>query len=196
MLSCINTPTQQDWFNLMHLYGYVKRTINYGLHINPNNITNEIHISADSAFAVHNNDLHKSHTGYIIYYGSSPIHAKSKKQTMVCDSSSYAELIDMHTSINPGLFVTSIFNFIGISKLLLVIHQDNTQSIRMAYDTTANNHKYMHIKHSYMQDLIQRQLIHIKYESGNDIVADILASRRHDAHFEQKREKLGIKPFN
>jgi len=196
MLSCIDNPTKQDWSHLMHLYGYVKRTINYGLHINPGEITNEIHISADSAFAVHINDSHKSHTGYIIYYGSSPIHAKSKKQTVVCDSSSYAELIAMHTSINPGMFVRSIFEFIGINNLLIVIHQDNTQSIRISYDTTATNHKYMDIKHSYIQDLIQRQIIHIKYESGNDIVSDILASRRHGTHFEKKRQNLGIKPFN
>jgi len=195
MLSCIDNPTKQDWSNLMHLYGYVKRTINYGLHINPGEITNEINISADSAFAVPK-DLHKSHTGYIIYFGSSPIHAKSKKQTVVCDSSSYAELIAMHMSINPGMFVRSIFDFIGINNLLIVIYQDNTQSIRISYDTTATNHKYMDIKHSYIQDLIQRQIIHIKYESGNDIVSDILASRRHGTHFEQMREKLGIKPFH
>ena len=54
----------------------------------------------------------------------------------------------------------------------------------------------MDIKHSFIQDLIQRQIIHIKYESGNDIVSDILASRRHGTHFEQMREKLGIKPFH
>jgi hypothetical protein len=42
MLSCIDNPTKQDWSNLMHLYGYVKRTINYGLHINHGEITNEI----------------------------------------------------------------------------------------------------------------------------------------------------------
>ena len=46
--------------------------------------------------SLNHKDLHKSHTGYIIYFGSSPIHAKSKKQTVVCDNSSYAELIAMH----------------------------------------------------------------------------------------------------
>jgi hypothetical protein len=46
-----------------------------------------------------------------------------------------------------------------------------------------------------VKDLIQRKIIAIKYESGDEIVSDILASRRHGSHFERKREQLGIKPF-
>jgi hypothetical protein len=64
MLSCIPNPTIKDWHSLMYLYGYVKNTMNYCLHINPSKIEHEINISADSAYAVHINDHHKSHTGY------------------------------------------------------------------------------------------------------------------------------------
>ncbi len=54
----------------------------------------------------------------------------------------------MYTSINQGMFVKSIFEFIGISKLLIVIHQDNTQSIRMAYDTTETYFsQFIHHRH-------------------------------------------------
>ena len=196
MLSCIPNPTIKDWNNLLYLYGYVKSTINYGLCINPTKLDNIINISADSAYGVHINDLHKSHTGYIIYYGNSPIHAKSIKQANVCDSSSYAELVAMHASIAPGMFIKSIYEFIGINKARIVIQQDNTQSIRTTYDTTSTNHKYLDIKHSYLQDLINRQIIQVKYQSGNDIAADILASPRVGRHFQELRPKLGIIPLN
>ena len=195
MLSCIPNPTIKDWHSLMYLYGYVKNTMNYCLHINPSKIEHEINISADSAYAVHINDHHKSHTGYIIYYGDSPIHAKSVKQTNVCDSSSYAELVAMHASIEPGMFIKSIYEFIGITNARIIIHQDNTQSIRTTYDTTSTSHKYLDIKHSYLQDLIKRQIIQVKYQSGDEIVADILASPRAGRKFQELREKLGIVPL-
>ena len=180
---------------MLYLYGYVKGTIQYALHINPKRIENTINISADSAYGIHINDLHKSHTGYIIYYGSSPIHAKSLKQSTVCDSSSYAELIAMHASIAPGMFIKGIYEFIGINNVKIVIHQDNTQSIRTTYDTTSANNKYLDIKHSYVQDLVNRLILQVKYQCGDDITADILVSRRFGDHFKKAREKLGIKPF-
>ncbi len=143
MLSCIPNPTIQDWNNLLYLYGYVKGTIRYVLHIDPKGIENTINISADSAYGIHTNDLHNSHTGYLIYYGFSQIHAKSLNQSTVCDSSSYAELMAMHSSIEPGMFIKGIYEFIGLNNVRIVIHQDNTQSIRTTYDTTSANHKYL-----------------------------------------------------
>ena len=148
MLSCVSNPTKnptkRDWYNLLYLYGYVKGTINTVLHLNTTAPMNTVRISADSAYGVHENDLHKSHTGYIIYIGGSPAHATSIKQNIVCDSSSYAELVALHSSIPPGAFIKSILEFIGITTVQLIIEQDNTKSIRYSYDTTkTNNHKYL-----------------------------------------------------
>ena len=127
MLSCIPNPTIKDWNNLIYLYGYVKSTINYGLHIYSNKIENIINISPDSLMCTPYAEsalmlimfqfyLHKSHTGYIIYYGNSPIHAKSIKQTNVCDSSSYAELVAMHASMH-------MMNHPRRLSVLLILHE-------------------------------------------------------------------------
>jgi hypothetical protein len=93
------------------------------------------------------------------------------------------------------MFIKSIYEFIGITNARIIIHQDNTQSIRTTYDTTSTSHKYLDIKHSYLQDLIKRQIIQVKYQSGDEIVADILASPRAGRKFQELREKLGIVPL-
>jgi len=86
---CMHTPTDSHWAAIKHILRYLKGTTSCGFHITRGSCF-ALHgfIDADWASSI---DDRKSTSGYLIFFGQTPISWKSNKRHTVARSSTEAE---------------------------------------------------------------------------------------------------------
>jgi hypothetical protein len=105
----MHCPTQSHWQALKRLLLYLKSTIYFGIHIQPQPHL-LFHAYSDADWAG-NPSGRTSTSGYLLYFGNTPINWSSKKQRTIARSSTEAEyraVCDAPTRHHPssrGIFV-------------------------------------------------------------------------------------------
>ena len=125
---------------------------------------NEFCTFVDSSYAPPGgDDTRRSQTGYVILMNGGTIYAKSGVQTSVADSSAYAELIAMHSSVKETMAYRNTYEKMGMLPTHPTkIFQDNLAAVTIAH-TARNSSRLRHaeIKYNYTHDLVQRGFIDV-----------------------------------
>ena len=184
-------PNVNDMKRLDRVIGYIAFTPEFGIHIVVNDAS--LHAYFDAAWAVHT-DL-KGHSGIYITMGHNgfPLLAKSIKQKTVSRSSTEAELIAMFEGLDYLLWLRDIHIFIGYPANTIVIFQDNTSSITLAYmgrTSSRSNSKYMMLKYFYIKEYLDNNIVTLRYLPTEQMIADFFASPRVGKEFRTFRELI------
>ncbi|KAF7493789.1 Copia protein [Sarcoptes scabiei] len=160
----------------------------------------ELYVDSDFASDV---VTRKSQTGFIIkLYGSSILWV-SKKQSTISLSSSEAEYVALASGVSSMLGVMNLLKEIGLTPALpLPVFEDNQPCISMA--ETGTRVKHIDVKYHFIRELIERQIIVIKYISTQEQVADVLTKTNPKGSFDLWQHRLGLittvylkpEPFN
>jgi len=138
---------------------------------------NEFGTFVDSSYAPPGADeARRSHTGFAILMNGGAIFAKSGVQATVADSSAYAELIAMHTSVKETMAFRNTYERMGMLKNRPTkVFQDNAAAVSIAR-VASNSSRLRHaeIKYNYTHDLVQRDLIDVIKINTHLQLADVL----------------------
>jgi hypothetical protein len=100
LVTCVQSPNEQDWRKLLKLLAYLNHTSEEVLILQIDN-SHYIKWYVDAAFAVHHDK--KSHTGANMTLGSGAIYSTSTKQKINTRSSTEAELVSLDNVISKIL---------------------------------------------------------------------------------------------
>lgn len=126
-------------------------------------------------------DDRKSHSGYVLKLANGAIAWESKKQSCVALSTCEAEYLAMGQCLKEILFVKQVIDEISQCfdfKLLngpIEIYSDSTSAIQLAKNPETNSRsKHIDIKYHFVKNCVEEGIVHFKYISTNEMVADFL----------------------
>jgi len=142
-------------------------------------------------------DDRKSTSGQVFFLGSGAVSWSSKKQDTVALSSSEAEYMAATSSACQATWLRKILANFGQNQIGATdIHCDNKSAIAMSRNPAFHSRtKHIDIRYHFIQDLIMKGEIQLKYIGTNQQVADTMTKSLPPGKYEHFRLKLGVTSF-
>lgn len=167
-----NCPTDEHFKHLLRVLKYLKATVNYKLHFyySDSNIIGY----ADSDFANDSADR-KSVSGYCFKLFDNLISWTSKKQSIVTLSSTESEFVAICAASCELMYLKNLLIDLDIKiELPISLFEDNQSTIKLLHNFENNRRcKHIDVKLHFVVDLINQNLIKIKYVSTSEQLADV-----------------------
>jgi hypothetical protein len=169
----IKNPSPEDKNKVNRIFRYLKGTQNTKLHYRRNGNAQLIGFS-DSDWA--GNDKRKSTSGYVFMLAGSAISWKSKKQDITALSSCEAEYIAGSSAAQEALFLKQILTDLKYEiQLPITLYIDNQSAIKIAQNQVISNRsKHIDVKYHSIRELVQQNIIKLKYIPSRMNLADML----------------------
>jgi len=123
-------------------------------------------------------DDRKSHLGYVITLGGSPVLWKSAKQTCIATSTMEAEYVALASCVKEVLWVRQLLKELRLEDLLggaTVIKCDNQAAITCAIDQVPKSKsRHIDIRYHLVRSAVEEGHVAIVYVSSQENLADIL----------------------
>ena len=189
-------PKVSDWDRLVHLARYLNGTKDDSLLLK-NGGRIEVSAFVDASFMTHR-DM-RGHTGYCVFadkIGSAAILYRSVKQKSVADSSTEAEVIALHELVQHLLWITSIYEEMGIPVIKPInIHNDNRANITLNSKSIVNfkgRSKYISRKYFSVYEHVESGEVKLIWTGTDDLVADFLTKAIHGGKFHKFKIEIGL----
>ena len=171
-----NNPGMEHWWGLLKLLGYVRKTCNYQLKLDCNEM-NLIGYS-DANFAT-NRDDRISMGGQFICLGKSPIVWRSFKEKSVTLSTMEAEFVSLVEAVKEIGWLQNVLKecsdhkiFLYSSKPLLLV--DNQATIEFIKSPIENfRTKHIDVKYFFVRELFYDGAFSVKYVQSKSNMSDI-----------------------
>jgi hypothetical protein len=179
-------PGKSHWDALKHVLRYLKGTKDYELKIDKEGKEIGTFCDADWASCA---DERKSHSGYLVCVGETPVIWRSIKQKCVSLSTQEAEYIALTECGKELQWITQLLEEVGLKKFYrypVKIKCDNQAAIALASNPKLTSRsKHIDLKYHYVRNLVLEKMIHIEYvptqENNADVLTKGLQRVRHQA---------------
>ncbi|MBW0492554.1 hypothetical protein O181_032269 [Austropuccinia psidii MF-1] len=134
---------------------------------------------------------HKSTSRYVITLFGNPVSWSTKKQSIVAQSTTEAELVAVNKCAKQVQWMSNLLTSIGIDICTPVLLNDNAGAVFIAQEAKLNsNSKHIEMRFQYVRDLIQNKLMKIAPISTQLIISDILTKPLATAKLTKSRKML------
>ena len=168
-------PTIQDQMKLNRVLRYFNGTKELGVFLGLS-AENDLRVIcyADASHGTHFNG--KSHSGVVISHGRGSVLSKSMKQEIVCRSSTESELVALSDATSLAAYELQFMESLGIKVNKAHLYQDNTSTIRLAFNGKSCSDRTKHIKLRYffIKQYIDSGEFEVTHCPTEMMVADIL----------------------
>jgi transposase InsO family protein len=169
----MNAPTEENFSNAKRVLRYLKGSRN--LSLNFNNKNQDLFAYSDSSYAEEND--RKSVGGYVTMIAGSPISWKSKKQSIIAQSSMEAEYIALAEAAKEVEWIRKLQReiFPKSTTTPTTIFEDNQSTINLSKNPIhSNRSKHIDVRYHKIQELVANKTIAVTYLSTHEMVADIM----------------------
>ena len=180
-----SAPTEQDWKDLQHLLGYVKRVPEREVIFKPTDL--QLRAYADAAFNITQDG--RSHYGYVVTLGHALICTKGGRVKTVVRSSTEAEITAVNEVVSDLLWCRDILEELGYLQKAMPIREDNQSCITMLQQEPRNfqsKSKHVRVKWAFFRQEYAKRTLYLKYCPTSDMVADLLTKplggKSHNRH--------------
>jgi hypothetical protein len=168
-----SNPGLNHWQALMHVIGYIKNTLDYGLtYSRDKDLTPYAYVDADYGGC---RDTRRSTSGYVFLMAGAPVTWSSKRQATVSLSTVEAEYVAMSRCSQQMLWMQSWLDEVAIKyDKPGVIKGDSRGAIALT-KTTKDHGKVKHIdiRHHYVRELVQSGAVVFEQVPSTDNFADL-----------------------
>ena len=130
---------------------------------------------ADADYA-RNVDDRRSITGFIVYVNGGPVSWRCKSQPSVALSTMEAELMAATEVCRDAVFIRRLLEELGVKQTTpIALYSDNQACITVCENgVLPNKAKHMEVRHFYVKELMQGELVRMFYCPSIGMPADIL----------------------
>lgn len=174
----IKNPGKAHWNAVKRILRYLRGTIDKKL-IYRRDDTSELHGYCDADWASDVEDR-RSVTGYVFMMNGGAITWNSKKQPTVALSTTEAEYMAMSSATQEATWIRNLknemFAHAADTKQPIVIFGDNKSALALSDKTTTFHPRTKHIdiRHHYIRDCVNNNVVRFSHKPTNDNTADIL----------------------
>ena len=185
-------PGVEHWNALMHVIGYVKNTLDYGLTYSRDaDLSPHAFVDADYGGC---KDTRRSTSGYVFLMAGAPVTWSSKRQATVALSTVEAEYVAMSRCAQQMVWMHSWLREVKIDYSTPgLIRGDNRGAIALTKNTKDHSKvKHIDIRHHYIRELLQSGIIKFEQVSSADNLADLFTKSLPRDHHHQLLSALNI----
>jgi hypothetical protein len=166
-----NRPRKIHWSAAKRVLQYLKYTIDYSLCYRKTDEKLCGYVDSDWA----NRKDRRSYTGYVFKYSNGPISWECKKQTTVALSSTEAEYMALSSASKEAIFLARFISEVSGESAPVILFNDNQSAQRLAVNPVHHNRtKHIDVRHHFIRELIEQNIINLCYLQSGDMIADIL----------------------
>ena len=170
----VKEPTTYDWFKLVRMMDYLKKTANDSLTIRLGDMS-ETKFSIDASYAVHHDG--RSHTGMTMKMGEGAITSLSRKQKLVTRSSTEAELVAVDDCMAQVLWTKYFLEDQGHPTKATVTLQDNSSGIKLEKNgqkSMGQRSRHINNRYFFITDQIAKGNVTVRYCPTDDMEGDYM----------------------
>ena len=169
------TPTKHDMARIDRICHYIAGTPHLGLTLGSIEGV-RLYATVDASYGTH--DDRKSHSGCTLHIGkqSGAFISRSKKQTVMADSSTVAEFMATHLAAKEIIWSRNILEEMGYKQEQpTILAEDNQSTIAMINnDCNSNKTKHIEIRFNLIREQVQLNNINMEYLDTSNMTSDIL----------------------
>ncbi len=179
-------PGIEHWKGLLHVVGYIRNTLDYGLTYSRDADLNPLgYVDADYGGC---RDTRRSTSGYVFTMAGGAVTWSSKRQATVALSTVEAEYVAMSRCAQQMVWMQTWLNEVKIGyDLPGFIKGDSRGAIALAKNTKDHGKvKHIDIRHHYLRELVKSGSISFEQIASTDNIADLFTkplSRDHHHRF-------------
>ena len=185
-------PKESHWAAAKRIFRYLKGTIDHGLFYQKGK---KIDFTAysDSNYAGDLDDR-RSTSGSVFMMGTTAVSWASKKQPVVSLSTTEAEYIAAASCACQCIWLRRILKHLGLEeKEATKILCDNNSTIQLSKNPVLHGRsKHIAVRFHFLRDLVNEQVVQLKYCNTNEQVADVMTKAVKLDQFEKFRRMLGV----
>jgi hypothetical protein len=190
-------PSNEHWHAIERVMRYLKRTMNLGLHYQRFPAVLEGYSDADWNTL---SDDSKATSGYIFSIAGGVVSWKSKKQTILAQSTMESEMIALATASEEASWLRCLLSEIPLWEKpmpAVLIHCDSTAAIAKIESRFYNGkRRQIRRKHSTVRELITTGAVRVDHVRTNDNLADPLTKGLAREKVQNTSIRMGLKPTN
>ena len=184
-------PKESHLVAVKRILRYVGGTTSLGLHYSFDTNTNLVGYS-DSDWAG-NTDDRKSTSGGCFYLGNNLVSWYSKKQNCVSLSTAESEYVAVGNCCSQMLWMNQMIDDYGLQSDGLTVFCDNLSALDISKNPVQHSRtKHIDIRHHFIRDLVEKNLVNLKYVRTEDQLADIFTKALDYERFAFLRLSLGV----
>lgn len=195
----MQAPTENDWIAVKRIFRFLRGTISKGAEFSAEG-AEDLVLFADADFAGPE-DERKSRSGFVIFYGKSPISWFSKIQPGLPASSTVeAEYRSAATGTQELLWLQHLTQELGNALTLKIVgdlpllKEDNQGAIAaMRNDVQHSKLKHMELRYYFLKKAVEQEHIEVEYCPTREMIADILTKALGRPAFEYLSGLLGVR---
>lgn len=197
----LERPSFSHWDALVHVFRYLKGTINLG--INFNGLSSSVVDGAEShdlplsmcdADWAGDRSTRRSTTGYVFKLAGGPISWRSKLQPTVALSSTEAEYRAITEAGQELLWLRRMMAYYGFcDSNPTVLKSDNMGAIHLSSKSIFHGRtKHIEIQHHWIREVVESGDIKVEHCPTEEMIADVLTKSLGKSQFRRLRSKLGL----
>lgn len=188
-----NCHSQEHWTAAKRVIRYLKGTINKKIvYSRGSNQDIQIKGFCDADFASNPEDR-RSTTGFVFLMSGGAITWNSKKQPTIALSTTEAEYMALSTAVQETLWLNNLKKEILPKVPKIILHVDNQSAIQLAKNATFHNRtKHIDVKHHFVREAIEADLLELKYIGTKEMTADIFTKALTKPIIEYHSNAMGI----
>src|SRR6266540_3511094 len=170
-------PGIEYWKNLLHVVGYIKNTIDYGLTYSWDaDLTPLAYVDADYGGC---RDTHHSTSGYVFTMAGGAVTWSSKRQATVALSTVEAEYIAMSRCAQQMVWMQTWLDEVEVTHTMPDVIKGDSQGAIALAKTTKDHGKVKHIdiRHHYLCELVKSKSIVFKQIPSGENLADLFTKQ-------------------
>jgi hypothetical protein len=184
-------PTESHLTAVKRIIRYVNDTLLYGIWYSRE--TNLVVARYSDANWAENSDDRKSTLGGCFYMGNNLVAWMSRKQASISLSTAEAEYIAAGRCCTQLLWMKKMLCDYGFTQDTMIINCDNTSAINISKNLVQHSRtKHIDIKHHFLRDLVESEVVSLSFIPTNNQLADILTKPLDGSRFESLRKAIGV----
>ncbi|KAK2455989.1 putative mitochondrial protein [Trifolium repens] len=190
-------PSNEHWQAIERVMRYLKRTMNLGLHYQRFPAVLEGYSDADWNTL---SDDSKATSGFIFSIAGGAVSWKSKKQTILAQSTMESEMIALATANEEASWLRCLLSEIPLWEKpmpAVLIHCDSTAAIAKIENRFYNGkRRQIRRKHCTVRELITKGAVRVDHVRIDENLADPLTKGLAREKVQNTSVKMGLKPMN